>query len=181
MITKEEIVENIKRKRVSIDELMELSKTMVHSDLTIDARKHIRRAYSWLGKCLGSLSNPNPYPESTNPNSKVIEKRADTTNKQIEPDLSLTPLALIKSLRSKLDELADWSVHFFLSTNQGREFQIAFTEFQISINDAKMLFGWELDRIKRSPQSYQTTLSEKTLEEISKEKNTKKWLEDSLS
>lgn len=177
---KAELAESIREKRVSIDELLEQSKRMVHSDCTLDARKSLRRSLSWLGKCLQALKTENPYPQSMNTKSKVIEKRADTTESVNDME-HLTPVALVKHFRSEVEELAQW-VKAFRQGNPKFLPQLLFAldQVEISLIDCKMDFGWELNRISNLDKTDQELMTSKTIEELSKTKKGNKWLTENM-
>lgn len=73
----------------------------------------------WLGKVLGKLDTPYPYPESTNPESKVIKKATDTdavSDLEVPEEYKNDPVAELKLLRGVVtvytEEIKDIFSHY---------------------------------------------------------------------
>lgn len=61
-------------------------------------------ARGWLGKALGALGSPTPYPQSDNANSPVIEPPAYNKSPSMEMG---DPVAAIKSARAQIGNMID--------------------------------------------------------------------------
>lgn len=74
-ITKE--VPAIKQLRKDIDDIIQRTKDLDNCKETEIVVTKLQEAVMWLGMDLKRLNQPNPYPESKNPNSMRIEPTAD--------------------------------------------------------------------------------------------------------
>ena len=74
-ITKE--VPAIKQLRKDIDEVIQRVRTLEPCRETSLVITKLQEAVMWLGMDLKRLNQPNPYPESKNPESMRIEPTAD--------------------------------------------------------------------------------------------------------
>ena len=74
-ITKE--VPAIKQLRKDIDEIIQRVRELEPCSETSLVITKLQEAVMWLGMDLKRLNEPNPYPESKNPNSMRIEPTAD--------------------------------------------------------------------------------------------------------
>ena len=74
-ITKE--VPAIKQLRKDIDDIIQRTKDLDSCKETEIVVTKLQEAVMWLGMDLKRLNQPNPYPESKNPNSMRIEPTAD--------------------------------------------------------------------------------------------------------
>ncbi len=115
----------------------------------------LQLAYSSLGKALGSLNGSNtPYTESDEPQSEKIHMRQDhdPSNDMEEyfKTIPQTHTARIKGMRYMIQEQYDQFDDFMSKTqNRHDEFLIWATQFIIHLCNAKIWFGWELDRIQK--------------------------------
>ena len=67
----------IKQCRKDIDEIIQNVRNLDSCRETSIAITKLQEAVMWLGMDLKRLNQPNPYPESKNPNSMKIEPTAD--------------------------------------------------------------------------------------------------------
>lgn len=155
-------VELIKSLRVEITALSWTNGLLNPSREVSLAYTNIQRSKAFLGKVLQALEQPNPYPESTDPQSKRIEPQADTPEENPYlgriRELPQTQLAITKGLRQICDELIDKIKNFIKENNSNPALQEYWTSFWanaylmsscLALEEAKMWYGWELDRIRK--------------------------------
>lgn len=70
-------ISNTKQLRKDIDEVLQRVKNLDQSRETSLTITKLQEAAMWLGMNLKRLGNPDPYPESRNPESQRIEPTAD--------------------------------------------------------------------------------------------------------
>lgn len=70
-------VTNTKQLRKDIDEVLQRVKSLDQSRETSLAITKLQEATMWLGMNLKRLGETDPYPESRNPDSQLIEPTAD--------------------------------------------------------------------------------------------------------
>lgn len=70
-------VSNTKQLRKDIDEVLQRVKALDRSRETSLAITKLQEATMWLGMNLKRLGELDPYPESRNPNSQIIEPTSD--------------------------------------------------------------------------------------------------------
>lgn len=136
--------QKVKEVRMFVDHLMIQSKNISPSREVSLAYTNMQRGFMWLGKVLQGLSEPNPYPESTNVNSAKIEERTD----QSKDSPAMFPgmpnngdrTANIKWFRANLDDVVS-KIDFGYSNRAANNAEDAFAE-------AKMWFGQELNNIR---------------------------------
>lgn len=71
-----DVIKN-KELRVALDEQLQILKKLPKSRERSLAITKLQEAIMWLGMDLKRLNEPNPYPESYNPNNAVVEPTAD--------------------------------------------------------------------------------------------------------
>jgi len=117
----------------------------------------LQRSRMFLGKVIEELFPGNdPYPESTNPESVVIEPRADTEQYTYPPiDPLMTRIGRIKLLRKYIEELVeDIKNHNLVAPNftdlvsDNELAGVFYTTSLISLAEAKMWLGEELGNIR---------------------------------
>lgn len=136
--------QKVKELRMFVDHLMIQSKNISPSREVSLAYTNMQRGFMWLGKVLQGLSEPNPYPESTNVNSAKIEERTDQskdspamfTGMPNDGDRTTN----IKWFRANLDDVVS-KIDFGYSNRAANNAEDAFAE-------AKMWFGQELNNIR---------------------------------
>lgn len=70
-------IKRIKECRVELDKALQNVRNLDDCKETSTAITKIQEAIMWLGMDLKRVGNPNPYPESYNPNSSKVEPTAD--------------------------------------------------------------------------------------------------------
>lgn len=70
-------VKKIKECRVELDKALQNVRNLDSCRESSIAITKIQEAIMWLGMDLKRIGNPNPYPESYNPESTVVEPTAD--------------------------------------------------------------------------------------------------------
>lgn len=76
MNTKEE-VSAVKALRRDLDGQLQRIKSLPQSRETSLAITKMQECIMWLGMCLKAIGEADPYPESRNPESQIIEPTAD--------------------------------------------------------------------------------------------------------
>jgi hypothetical protein len=75
--TLEEEIKSNKQLRVDLDKVLQDLKDLKGSRERSLSITKIQEAIMWLGMDLKRLNEPNPYPNSYNPNNTIIEPTAD--------------------------------------------------------------------------------------------------------
>lgn len=70
-------IKETKQCRVELDAALQNVKKLLKSRETSLAITNIQQGIMWLGMHLKEVGNPNPYPESYNPQSTVVSPTAD--------------------------------------------------------------------------------------------------------
>ena len=76
-IERDENVKAIKLLRKSLDEQLQGIKKLPQSRETSLSITNLQQSIMWLGMDLKRLNEPNPYPESKNPDNAIVEPTAD--------------------------------------------------------------------------------------------------------
>lgn len=108
------------------------------------AKTDCQRSFHHLGLQLKSMNEKNPYPESTNPDSKIVEPIADAVYSEI-PLHGTTQLERVKDLRGHVQQIIDEY------DNEGYPLSYELRHFKKSqdwLTEVKMWLGWELGRIR---------------------------------
>lgn len=142
----------IKKIRIEIDAIANLTTQLPSSREIALARTSFENAKMMLGKVLQYIEAANPYPESKNEKSPVIEPTADTNRIASFPK-ELDHIGKVKRLRFNADELCEkiWD----LDSQQMIKYRyakiLAFREHAfIECNKGMMWLGMELGRIRES-------------------------------
>lgn len=150
----------IKNTRVSIDSLLEQSKSLPNNRETALARTNMQSGFMWLGLVLGALGTANPYPESHNPDSKVIEKHADKAKDDpgMHEGMPAEEIAAVKWLRDKLQgHIQQLNVHIFgYVGGNNEEFKDVQHPGRIAMDkliEAKMWWGQQLSNIREAQEA----------------------------
>lgn len=106
---------------------------------------HLQEGSMWLGKVLGTLGKDDPYPESSNPENKTIEKRADTADEPMK--IPLGRIEGVKAFRRGLKEVLE-SVDELRKSVKSTDTANYLLEAKLSIEMCVMWLGMELNRIK---------------------------------
>lgn len=158
--------EEVNRPKVTMRDTIIVTRLVLSAiELTLEPRKdsrelstaftHLQEGSMWLGKVLGALGTT-AYPESSNPESKVIEKRADTVT---EPHpIPVGRIEGVKAIRQSLKdqieglkvtamELTEDILHLEDDVDEGSVITYLFYSVK-SLELAVMWLGMELNRIR---------------------------------
>ncbi|MCC6865478.1 MAG: hypothetical protein IT280_04895 [Ignavibacteria bacterium] len=114
------------------------------------ALNNLKLAKMWLGKVLGELGSLNPYPQSMNPKSSVIEAEADVYKGPLDIEYFTIPSG-IKETRRLIEKLLpeyknmvkeDAEYHPFNSVG------MFLKESELRLTEAKLWLGMELGEIR---------------------------------
>lgn len=94
-------------------------------------------ARGWLGKALGAIGNPTPYPQSDNANSNVIEP--PDYNKPV-PLAPAEPIAALKGARARIANVLDGIVDTKFTPQTSRYIELSRT----ALESARLSLGEEL-------------------------------------
>lgn len=149
----EEIDAQLTAERKELNSVEQAIKSLLDTKLsyrptTTLALRSCQLASMWLGKAKGALGIKTPYPESFNPESKVIEARADVGEAlEVEAD----EIAAVKTLRAKLSELQTKITNDGLIMLDHRGYQHAVVTAYTHCSEASMWLGMTLNAIKEEP------------------------------
>lgn len=151
--------EKIKRFRLEIDTIIN-SIGMLNSSREVSlCYTSLQRGKMWLGKALGALGTPTPYPVSSDPFNPTIEPQADHDNVSFAEAFANVPsnqTARVKCMRSiiqdylkfwhkeKIDKFPDGGVN-----PEMYDLYIFMEQSYLAMHEANMWLGWELDRIRK--------------------------------
>lgn len=128
---------------------------------------NLQRAFSWLGLAFAAQGSQSPYVDSHDPKNPSIEPLADHDDQNFIAGFEIvddTQTARVKflreALRATIDEFEKWKneVNFPLAgveKNATMKYHLCLIEFFVSITDAKLWLGWELNRIHDAAESKQ--------------------------
>ena len=108
-------------------------------------------ARAWLGKHLQEIGFDNPYPESTNPESNVVEKTADTQNVPVRfyneiQFTSYTHIQVVKFIRKVIEDII---MANDIEYQDGKLIvHPTLLNFETNLKEAKFLFGYCLPIIE---------------------------------
>ena len=74
---KDATIKQVKQCRVELDKALQNVKMLPPSREVSLSVTNIQQGIMWLGMALKEIGAPNPYPESYNPSSTVVEPTAD--------------------------------------------------------------------------------------------------------
>ena len=166
-MNKNETIEKIKAYRIKIDMLTNSIKTLTPSRPVSLAITDSERAKMWLGKVLGELGNPTPYPQSDTPESPVIEPQAEHSAETVFNDSVQGHVPQVKFLRAEIDKLADslldtvsqelnqfaW-LGFYDTWDTvsnkliEKKVNMFFDASYLALTESRMWLGMELDRVR---------------------------------
>lgn len=158
-MNKNEAIEKIKAYRIKIDMLCNSINTLAKSREVSLSFTNTQRAKMFLGKVLGELGNPTPYPQSDTPASSVIEPQAEHGNETVFNDSIVGHVAQVKFLRAEIDKLAE-ELHQFarldfydtLGTVSNKliekKINMFFDASYLELTESRMWLGMELDRVR---------------------------------
>ncbi len=140
--------QQIKEIRIKLDGLFKISGTLKRSREVSLAITHFEEAKMSLGKVLGYLGAANPYPESKNPDSKVIERTADTEERGFYFKDPSDHIGNVKSVRKDADAIASEIELIGLPPEAGKSVGVFLTDSFLQTQKGMMWLGMELGRIK---------------------------------
>jgi hypothetical protein len=131
---------------------------------------NLQRGIMFLGLVLKEMGEPNPYPESSNPDSHKIEKRADTAEQPLDvPDGRTAGVKYLRSvIQTIINQLQDRE---FSNRDVGGEAAIRFYLLSVeALTESKLWLGMELNSIRLKDEQteivklrYQTALENEAL------------------
>ena len=156
-----EVIDNIKDLRIKIDALIVKTQKNYFPETSREislAYTNLQRGKMWLGKVLGELNTPSPYPQSDNPSDKTIEPQAEH-NIEADGDESVEfdQIVRVKDVRRRIQVVVDKMKEFTLSPqpaiifdkpDKGAFYSNYIMTAILAMEEAKMWYGWELDRIR---------------------------------
>ncbi len=164
--------ETIKSFRLRIDQFINSTSFLITSREVSLAHTNLQRSKMWLGKALGELKQPTPYPNSENPKNAVIEPQAEHTDSDLsehwktmvetsfESDKDLKKayingnfnpvhIARVKDFRGEIETTAKGIKDFTRETNYvTSDYNGYLYQSRYALEEAKMWLGMELDRIR---------------------------------
>lgn len=151
----------VKEARLQVDALCNSFQFLKPSREVSLAFTSLQLVKSWLGKVLGTLNSPDPYPASRDAKSNAIEPQAEHEGKTIEhlfeptegKDAHEIQISRVKTFRAEIKRLEDAYLPQFAESyenNPSTMFNLFGTEAFKEAVKAQMWLGWELDRIRKS-------------------------------
>lgn len=154
------LVSDIRYLRLQVDHIYNSCHLVNRSAEIVKAMNSLLIAKAWMGKMLQALGEQNPYAESHNPQSPVIEKAAEETTSNMlsvfEDENVMTQTGRVKYLRSMISETMN-TARIVISGNEGynaekkmKSFEAMYPYFALQhLEEAKMWLGWELGFIRK--------------------------------
>ncbi len=155
-MNKEELTVEIKKVREAIHQVYNTTKLIKCPEAGRELSLTITNTQlgkMWLGKTIKALNGTTPYPESRNPESKVIEKAADSHDYTFPFDVE-DSVGSIKMLRGVLDGLIKDidDIHWDYFTNDdpkaGNAILCTFIHSIKQLSEADMWLGMALGAIR---------------------------------
>ena len=154
------LASDIRYLRLQVDHIYNSCHLVNKSPEILRATDRLLIAKAWMGKMLQALGEQNPYAESHNPQSPVIEKAAEETTSNMlsvfESENVMTQTGRVKYLRSMISETMNIA-RIVISGKEGynadkkmKSFEAMFPYFALQhLEEAKMWLGWELGFIRK--------------------------------
>ena len=154
------LASDIRYLRLQVDHIYNSCHLVNKSPEIIKAMDSLLIAKAWMGKMLQALGGKNPYAESHNPQSPVIEKAAEETTTNMlsvfESENVMTQTGRVKYLRSMISETMN-TARIVISGKEGynaekkmKSFEAMYQYFALQhLEEAKMWLGWELGFIRK--------------------------------
>lgn len=142
--------------RLGLDTVINSLRMVNCSEQVQDSTKSCLMAKNWMGKMLQAIGTANPYPNSHDPKSPVIEKQAEHDNKNFFNDWSNadinTQTGRVKFLRSAIQEVHNTFRGIvngkYNSEKSYMPYEASFPMLVLThLDEAKMWLDWELDPI----------------------------------
>ena len=155
-----DLASDIRYLRLQVDHIYNSCHLVNKSPEIVKAMDSLLIAKAWMGKMLQAIGEQNPYAESHNPQSPVIEKAADETTSNMlsvfESENVMTQTGRVKYLRSMISETGSIA-RIVISGKEGynvekkmKSFEAMFPYFALQhLQEAKMWLGWELGFIRK--------------------------------
>lgn len=142
--------EQLRNVRLELDRIAALTGRLDPSRESALAKTHFQESKMMLGKVLGELGEANPYPESKNPTSPVIEKTAERSG-PVEWSSDTDHITRVKTLRQDSDATCN-ELKSLMNFNHENKISLEVTIFLeqafIEANKGMMWLGMELGRIR---------------------------------
>ena len=146
--------DGVKFCRQKIDRLIDgVGKLQKSREVSL-AFTNAQRSKSFLGLVLKDMSAPNPYPDSSDKDSKKIEPQADRAAMPYNFE-STEHLAMVKEMRADFENVIEEIKDLYFRAQDTKiepKNQPFFPTHLIvsltALEEAKMWLGWELDRIR---------------------------------
>ena len=147
--------EQIKSLRLQIDSLAQLTKSLPGSPELTKTHNSLLLGKAWLGKCLGALGTPSPYPKDGSRHSVAdIEPTADKFDADEAPNWGVNHIEKVDWLRQQISVVID-DGKMYIEDSPTRE---NFTELPLmwyymeskkQLMVARFWLGFELERIRK--------------------------------
>lgn len=141
------VSDSIKCLRKDIDRALNTTKNHLTSRECALAFTNLQRGKMWLGKLLGTVGSANPYVNSQDTSNKVIDAQSEHGDEDYYLNPEWDQTLKIKEMRNIVDTLIMRSKQF--TTIHGVFGMQSF----LALEEAKMWYGWELDRIRNAAES----------------------------
>lgn len=154
------LASDIRYLRIQVDYIYNSCHLVNKSPKIVNAMDRLLIAKAWMGKMLQALGEQNPYAESHNHQSPVIEKAAEETTSNMlsvfESENVMTQTGRVKYLRRMISETMNIA-RIVISGKEGynadkkmKSFEAMFPYFALQhLEEAKMWLGWELGFIRK--------------------------------
>ncbi len=142
------VMQTVKSFRSEIDTMINtLKKGLLTSREVALAYTNCQEAKMWLGLVLKQLGTNNPYPESTNPENKIIEPQADHSDLTYFNQPEWDQTQKVKECRSILDRFLSQYQPIEMALTGGYEY---LNHSKKALEKTKLWLGMELDRIRNA-------------------------------
>lgn len=156
-------IEQVKSHRIEVNKIINTIRTYPTNRELALAITSAQMARQWMGKMLGTLNTKHPYPESTNPESPVIEPMAEDTKEMLDNYNGTRPrTAVIKELRKHCETLIDGPNGLKdmaqISVWDDDHIQAIYAmQAFVNLTQCKMWLGEELGRIRNEEQAFKNS------------------------
>lgn len=148
------MIQEIKDFRVELDRFLTSVQYLKPSREVSLCYTYLQRSFAWLGETLKELGSANPYPNSMDPETDIIDPVQIETNRSPDPEVHtleyLTELTSqtkkVKFFRACIDHVIK-DIRGFRKLVGTAEYDKCLEQSYISLTDAKIALGWELARI----------------------------------
>jgi hypothetical protein len=151
----QEALVQLSEERKVLSTIFQLIKGGIDSNLskraeTTLAFRGAQIAFMWLGKAKGVLGGTNPYPESSNPDNKVIEPTDDFLSIPPfeESMIAEDEVVFLKHIRKQLEKSVRDIHNDLLIFPDNRDYQLCIERAWVGANEAKMWLGWALAEVR---------------------------------